>query len=118
MSLLSAAVPWQGTTRLRSAIRRSFHRGPQFEVVLTYAAAVVALGWVAHRVEGLTLPLVPLSALATALAMYFFQRPPVRPVLIGSLTVAVALAVGATLVFLRATDPPVQEAPDRKVRCC
>ena len=110
VSLVSAAVPWQGTTRLRSAIRRSFHRGPQFEVLLTYAAVAVALGWVAHLVEGLTLPFVPLSALATALAIYFFQRPPVRPVLIGSVTVASAVAAGAAVVFLRLPDPPVQEA--------
>lgn len=111
VSLVSVVIPWQGITRLRTAIRRSFHRGPRFEVLLPYAAVVVALGLVAHLVEGLTLPLVPLSALATALAVYFFQWPPVRPVLIGSITVAAAVAVAATLVFIRGTDPPVQEAP-------
>lgn len=107
-----AAAPWLGTTRLRSAFQRTWRQGLRLEVLLPYLVTVMALGVLADRVAELTLLLVPVSALATAVALYFLQRPPVRrPGLLGALALVAALMVTGVLVDDRRSEVSVQEPP-------
>ncbi|MPY97291.1 MAG: hypothetical protein GEU97_04725 [Actinophytocola sp.] len=106
--VLGAAVPWQGTTRLRSALRATWRGGLRIGVVLAYAAAVIAVGVAAHTWSGLAVPLVPVSALLTGVTVRLLARPP-RPGAYVRLAVAVAAFVVAASVFV--VTRPVTPAP-------
>lgn len=110
--VLGAAVPWQGSTRLRTAIRRSWRGGLRVGVVLAYAVAAVLIGVVAETWPVTTIWLVPVSAALTALAVRAFARSP-RPGGRRRLAVAAAMFLAASVVFVatRGVDPDPSPPP-------
>ncbi|PND52018.1 MULTISPECIES: hypothetical protein [Rhodococcus] len=105
-------VPWQGGSRLRAAVALTWRRGLRVEVMLPYCAVILALGAVAERVPVLTVPLVPVSAVATGLAIRAMGRPALRrPGAV--LTALVAVLAAASLVFVatRGYDEPEPGPP-------
>ena len=114
VTVLGIGLPWQGTARLRSAIVSSVRTGLRLEVVALYLAAVIAIGVVAHLVPEMTLFLVPVSALATALALRGFAREPVRRPGLLVLGAVAVVAVGALVMWsIRTADIEAQEPPSQ-----
>jgi hypothetical protein len=104
-------MPWQGALRLREAVAPTWRRGLRAEVMLPYCVVVVALGAVADRVPALTVPLVPVSAVATGLAIARMNHaPPRRPRVLVTVLVAV-LAASTVLVATRGYDEPEPGPP-------
>ena len=100
-------VPWQGSRRMRTAVRRAWRRGLRLEVLIPYATALLLLGVAAEVAPRLAVWLVPVSALLTALGVRGLCRPPAEhPVrlLLAAATVAVVLTV-ATVAFPREELP-------------
>ncbi|WP_409331568.1 hypothetical protein [Trujillonella humicola] len=115
--LTDGPVPWQGTARLRRAIAGGWREALRLEVTLPYAAVVLALGALADRLPALTLPLVPVSALATVLAIRALSRPVpawVRPrsalARLGAFAVVLAVA-GTAFVSTRGVAMPADADP-------
>ncbi|MBH0122957.1 hypothetical protein I0Q12_27065 [Rhodococcus sp. CX] len=106
------AVPWQGRPRLREAVALTWRRGLRVEVMLPYCAVVLALGAVADRIPGLTVPLVPVSAVATGLTIVMMDRPASRrPGAALTALVAVLTAVSIVFVATRGYDEPEPGPP-------
>lgn len=105
-------VPWQGTVRLREALALTRRRGLRVEVTLPYCAVVLALGALAERVPVLTVPLVPVSAVTTGLAIRAMHRPALRrPGAAVSAFVAALVAVSIAFVATRGYDEPEPGPP-------
>ncbi|MEV0947526.1 hypothetical protein [Rhodococcus sp. NPDC049939] len=98
--LTFGAVPWQESTRLRAAIGAAWRRGLRVEVIVPYCLVLLMLGALADTVPSLTVPLVPVSAMATGFAIWGMSRAPLtRPVV--ALTAAVAVLVASSVVFVQ-----------------
>lgn len=110
--VLGAAVPWQGSNRLRTALRASWLSGLRIGVVLGYAVAVVLIGVAAETWPVATIGLVPVSAASTALAVRALARPP-RPGGRRRLAGAAVVFLMASVVFVatRAVDPDPPPGP-------
>jgi hypothetical protein len=107
MVLLFGPVPWQGADTLRSSIALAWRRGLRLEVMFPYCIAILALGTFADAAPGTTLALVPVSALATGVAVRMMGRPPVtRPILALGTTVAVLAVSGMAFVATRSYETP------------
>lgn len=111
LALLAGPMPWQGSTRLRTALYRTWRGGLRVGIMLPYAAVIVLLSVVTHVWPGSEVALVPISALATGVTIGLLSRPP-RPGALPRLVVAgVAFAVAST-VFVTTRDvqapPPPQ----------
>ncbi|MFL1592715.1 hypothetical protein NQ854_07410 [Rhodococcus ruber] len=105
-------VPWQGTVRLREALALTRRRGLRVEVTLPYCAVVLALGALAERVPVLTVPLIPVSAVTTGLAIRAMHRPALRrPGAAVSAFVAALVAVSIAFVATRGYDEPEPGPP-------
>ncbi|MDV3208675.1 MAG: hypothetical protein LOY04_16915 [Rhodococcus ruber] len=105
-------VPWQGTVRLREALALTWRRGLRVEVTLPYCAVVLALGALAERVPVLTVPLVPVSAVTTGLAIRAMHRPALRrPGTAVSAFVAALVAASIAFVATRGYDEPEPGPP-------
>lgn len=105
-------VPWQGTVRLREALALTRRRGLRVEVTLPYCAVVLALGALAERVPVLTVPLVPVSAVTTGLAIRAMHRPALRrPGAAVSAFVAALVAASIAFVATRGYDEPEPGPP-------
>lgn len=110
--VLGAAVPWQGSTRLRAAFASSWRDGLRIGVVLLYAGAVALIGVAAEVWPSATVWLVPVSAAVTALAVRAFHRrswPGARWRLAGS--TVVFLAVSVVFVATRGIEPDPPPGP-------
>ncbi|GAA4476770.1 hypothetical protein GCM10023190_14950 [Enteractinococcus fodinae] len=113
-AVLTMALPWHGSVRLRSAFRRNWRQGLRLEIVLGYLFAVTGIGTVAVLFPEITIWLVPVSGLATALALRGFSHPPVeRPGLLISVAAAALFLVGTAVVLPRFSDPEVPTPPQR-----
>ncbi|WP_202971093.1 hypothetical protein [Saccharothrix sp. ALI-22-I] len=116
LGLLAGPVPWQGSPRLRTALRRTWRGGLRVGVMLPYAAVIVLLGVVtdAWPEPMVTVALVPVSALATGFTIVLLSRPP-RPGARRRLAVAAAASTVAGTVFI-ATRPhePAPRPPPRE----
>ncbi len=110
VAVLTTALPWHTSTRLRSAFSRSWGEGLRLEVLVGYFAALLGIGAVAHLYPAMTLWLVPVSALATALTLRALKRPPVRypRLLLATVATAALLAAGAAM-WPRWSDYSAQE---------
>lgn len=107
-------VPWQGRPRLREAVALTWRRGLRVEVILPYCAVILALGAVADRVPVLTVPLVPVSAVATGLTILAMDRPALRrPRAVLAAFVAVLTALSIAFVATRGNDRPETGPPQR-----
>ncbi|WP_129974854.1 hypothetical protein [Rhodococcus sp. Q1] len=105
-------VPWQGRFRLREAGAPTWRRGLRIEVTVPYCAVIVTLGAVADRLPVLTVPLVPVSALATGLTIAMMERSPLRrPRSVLAAFVAVLVAVSIAFVTTRGPDEPEPGPP-------
>ena len=105
-------VPWQGSARLREAGALTWRRGLRIEVMVPYCAVVVTLGAVADRLPVLTMPFVPVSALATGLAIAMMERPPLRrPRSVLAAFVAVLVAMSIAFVTTRGSREPEPGPP-------
>ncbi|MPY85335.1 MAG: hypothetical protein GEV00_18910 [Actinophytocola sp.] len=104
--VLLGATPWQGETRLRAALRRSW-RWPRAWPLLGYAVAIALVSAAAETWPAATLPLVAVSALLTAVTIRLLARPPrqgAMPRLAAALT-ATAVIVAGTLATTPDADP-------------
>lgn len=101
-ALLWAPAPWAAVRRhreigrgprIRDAFTRTWREGPRLSVLLGYVVAVVGVGLLAQQFPALTIPLVPLSAAATAVAITGLTLPvPARPFLrLGATALALVL---------------------------
>ena len=101
--------------RLRTGLGRSLRRGLRLEVMVPYAAAVVALGAVADVTDDwVSVAVVPVSALATAAAISALARPvPGRARRRLAVAAIVAVLVGGAFVTTRtvAPAPPAEARP-------
>lgn len=105
-------VPWQGGPGLRGSIVLTWRRGLRAEVMLPYCAAILALGAVADRVPVLTVPLVPVSALATGLTIRAMDRRALRrPGVVLAALVVVLTAASVAFVATRRYDVPEPGPP-------
>ncbi|APE10812.1 hypothetical protein ACFYRW_16910 [Rhodococcus pyridinivorans] len=112
MALVLGPVPWQGRFRLREAGALTWRRGLRIEVMVPYCAVVATLGVVADRLPALTVPLVPVSALATGLAIAMMDRPSLRrPRSVLAAFVAVLVAVSITFVTTHESGRPEPGPP-------
>ncbi|SFB87282.1 hypothetical protein [Streptomyces aidingensis] len=102
---LTAPLPWQSTTRLRTAWRRSWRQGLRISVLLPYALVLLAIGALADARPALVLWLVPVSALATAVAVTALSRPPRGRPLRRLAAAGCAFAVLATVFVSTRADP-------------
>ncbi|WP_207958323.1 hypothetical protein [Streptomyces sp. YIM 98790] len=109
---LTASLPWQGTERLRTAWRRSWRRGLRITVLLPYALALLALGALADARPALAVWLVPVSALATAVAVAALVRPPRGRPLLRLAAAGAAFAVVATVFVATRDDPGYGPRPE------
>ncbi|MEE2031672.1 hypothetical protein [Rhodococcus chondri] len=110
--LVLGPVPWQGESRLRDAVASTWRRGLRVEVMLPYCAVVLTLGAVADRVPALTLPLVPVSAVATGLAIALMNRPALRrPGAVPTALAAVLVVASTVFVATRGYDEPEPGPP-------
>ncbi|TCN55990.1 hypothetical protein EV641_103338 [Rhodococcus sp. SMB37] len=107
MVLIFGPVPWQGADTLLSSMALAWRRGLRVEVMITYCAAIVLLGAVADMWSAI--PLVPVSAMVTLVAVRMMERPPVRrPLVALAATVAVFAASWTVFVATRSYDTPEQ----------
>ncbi|MDB1087198.1 hypothetical protein PJ985_06395 [Streptomyces sp. ACA25] len=115
---LTAPMPWQREERLRTAFTRSWRHGLRVEVLIPYALVLILLGVLADNFPVLTIPLIPVSALATGVAITFLARPaPHRP-LRRLAAAALALAVAGTVFTVTrgaVDDGPVPEPREGSV---
>lgn len=110
--LLLGAAPWQGTTRMRTALRRSGHAGLRAGTLCGYLAVVAVLSVVAQAAPAATTALIPVSALVTAVTVRLLARPP-RPralLRLAALAGAAVLAAMGALVATRDSAPDVASA--------
>ncbi|UGY94774.1 hypothetical protein [Streptomyces gobiensis] len=107
---ISAPVPWQGSARLRTSAGRAWRRGLRVEVVVPYAIVLILLSALADLRPGLTLFLVPVSALATGITILLLARPPSGRPLLRLSAAAVAFVVIATV--FTATRGGAGKGPD------
>ncbi|WP_228453537.1 hypothetical protein, partial [Streptomyces alkaliterrae] len=109
-----AALPWQGTTRLRTAFREAWGSGLRIAVLLPYAVALLLLGAVADLRPGWSLLLVPVSAVLTGAAVLALRRPPRGRPGLRLAAAAVAFAVAATVfVATRGGEGYGPQPPER-----
>lgn len=93
--------------RLRGRWRLAWASGLRLEVLLPYSGVVVVLGLLAHAAPALTLPLVLVSALVTAVTIRALHRPPVRhPRRLLLVTGAAVVAFAVVLVGTRIAEDP------------
>ncbi|MDG4765500.1 hypothetical protein O7632_15545 [Solwaraspora sp. WMMD406] len=113
VAAIVAPMPWQGSTRLRSAWRRSWRTGLRVWVTIPYVVLLVGVGVLAERYPALTVATVPVSGLLTATAIRLLSRPaPAYPRL--RLVAATAAFLVATMVFIATrTVRPTDPAPPR-----
>lgn len=100
--LVLGPIPWQGRHDLRGNVALSWRRGLRIDVMAPYCAVVVALGVVADRIPVLTVPLVPVSAAATGVAIVMMERGALRrPAYALTAFVAVLVTVSIMVVASR-----------------
>ncbi|GGM78939.1 hypothetical protein GCM10012275_56970 [Longimycelium tulufanense] len=105
--LLAGPVPWQGSTRMRTALTRTWRGGLRVGILLPYGAVVVLLGVATDVWPGSTVILVPISALATGVTIWLLSRPPRSGALLRLAVAGVAfLAAGSAFVATRQHEPP------------
>ncbi|MBB1245743.1 hypothetical protein GL263_19590 [Streptomyces durbertensis] len=110
----TAALPWQRTTRLRTAFREAWGNGLRVAVLLPYAVALLLLGALADLRPGWSLALVPVSAVLTGAAVLALRRPPRGRPLLRLAAAAAAFAVAATVfVTTRGGEGYGQRAAER-----
>lgn len=101
---------WQGGTRLRTRWRRTWSGALRVEVMVPYAGAIVILGVLARAAPVLTLPLVAVSAVVTAVAIRALHRRPVRHPRRLAMATAAAVAIAAVvLAGTRAAESPTPQ---------
>ncbi|MDG4811062.1 hypothetical protein O7634_30245 [Micromonospora sp. WMMD1120] len=112
VTMLVGPVPWQGSTRLRSAVAGLVRAGLRAPVMLTYAVVVAGLGALADTGSAVAVWLVPVSALATALTIRTLSRPAPRWALWRLAGVVVAILF-ASVVFVstRGVEPGPAASP-------
>ena len=119
LAYLFAPLPWQAhpdrAPRLRDALARAWRGGMRVQVLLAYTVAVLTIGALAELFPALILPLVAVSAAATAVAARWLSRPaPPRPLLrLGASAVALVL-IGSAWIATRDTGD--ESAPQREPR--
>ncbi|MGH3518183.1 MAG: hypothetical protein ACRDQ7_12355 [Haloechinothrix sp.] len=108
------ALPWQGSTRLRSAFRQSWRAGMRIGVLLAYTVVLIAIGIVAETWPGLAVPLIPVSAAATATTIrQLARRPRGAPTTQLALCAIAIVGAGAAVATTREEElaplPPPRE---------
>ncbi|MDV6013397.1 hypothetical protein [Haloechinothrix sp. LS1_15] len=111
--VLTAAVPWQHTTRLRSALAGTWREGLRVATLLGYGAVLIAIGGLAHTWDRLALPLVPVSAMATAVTIGLLRRPARRGAGWRLTAACTAMTVAAT-VFVGTRDAGRAPVPEER----
>ncbi|KGM13293.1 hypothetical protein [Cellulomonas bogoriensis] len=104
--------PWRSGNG--TGLRHAWREGLRVDVTVPYLAVLAVLGVVAEAGDLPTLAMVPLSGLATALAVRRLAAPPRAPV--AWLTTVVVLVGAAAVVFLltRDTGPMPEDDPPRE----
>jgi hypothetical protein len=113
LGLVFGPVPWQGADRLRGGFARAWRRGLRVKVTLPYGAALVLIGVLADRSDALAVALVPVSALATAIAVRALTRPPTGPPM-AWLAAAAAAALLASTVFVMTREVAPAPSADQR----
>lgn len=114
VAMLAAPVPWQGPTRLREAVGRTWRAGLRVQVMLGYAVLLVVIGVLAQTRPAVGVALIPVSGAATLVAIEALTRPAPRHPRWRLAGAVVLLAVAATVFVVTRTVPPGPPAAPRR----
>jgi len=106
-ALAFAHVPWRGSTSVRSSLGRGFLEGPRLPTVISYLAAVGALGAITSKGgEAASLVGVLVSTLLTVLCVRRLSQPAAAPAATRTVGVVIVAAVAALALASTAHRPP------------